>query len=169
MRLSLCTGFALALLLPLTPAASAAVEVSFLAPESYVDAGRFPRERAKPEAGALRELAQHLHRLGETYLPAGRSLRIEVLDVDLAGRFEPWRPIGHDVRVLREATWPKVALRYVLEQDGRELSRGEETVADRSYLGRPTIGGGSDPLRHEKVMLEDWFRARFAAGEARAG
>lgn len=167
MRNPLGSCFALALLaLPLP--ASAAVEVSFLAPERFVDAGRYPGERAKPGGGALRELALHLERLGETRLPADRTLKVEVLNVDLAGRFEPWRATAYDVRIMREATWPRVALRYVLEQDGRELARGEETLSDLNYLDRPAGRLARDPLRFEKAMLDDWFCARFADGGTHA-
>jgi hypothetical protein len=36
----------------------------------------------------------------------------------------------------------------------------QETVIDQYYLARPTRAS-SDPLRYEKAMLDDWFRARF--------
>jgi hypothetical protein len=152
----------LALALATLPAAAqAAVEVAFISPETYVDAGSHPGERlARRNLG---ELARHLERLGAARLPDGRSLRIEVLDIDLAGRFEPWRPTAYGVRILREATWPRITLRYVLEEDGRELARGEERLSDLDYLGRPAGRLRSDPLRYEKAMLDNWFRARFAA------
>ena len=119
----------LALALATLPAtAHAVVEVAFVSPETYADAGSHPGDRAAP--GTLQALARHLERLGADRLPPGRTLKVEVLDVDLAGRFEPWRAKAYDVRILRETTLPRIALRYVLEEDGRELARGEEKLSD---------------------------------------
>jgi hypothetical protein len=150
----------LALALSALPAAAdAAVEVAFVSPEAYADAGSYPGDRVAP--ATLRELARHLERLGAARLPEGRSLKIEVLDLDLAGHFEPWRATAYNVRILRETTWPRIALRYVLTEDGRELARGEEKLSDLNYLDRPGRRLSGDPLRYEKAMLDDWFRARF--------
>lgn len=152
---------ALALALAAFPAAAdAAVEVAFISPETYADAGSFPGDRLAP--ATLQELARHLERLGAARMPAGRTLKIEVLDVDLAGHFEPWRAAAYGVRILRETTWPRIALRYAVEEDGRELARGEEKLSDLNYLDRPGGRLRGDPLRYEKAMLDDWFRARFA-------
>jgi hypothetical protein len=65
------------------------------------------------------------------------------------------------VRYLREITWPRIKLRYVLLQDGDSLMSAEETIADHDYLRRPPGRFASDPLGYEKAMLDDWFRLRF--------
>jgi hypothetical protein len=55
-----------------------------------------------------RDIEQHLQRLGARVLPEGDSLRVEVLDVDLAGHFEPLRfHSGSEVRIVRDITWPR--------------------------------------------------------------
>lgn len=70
-------------------------------PENYADASyarSFARERDRAEV--QRDIEQHLQRLAERGLPAGESLKIEVLDIDLAGQFEPFRfRNGTDVRI----------------------------------------------------------------------
>ena len=62
--------------------AGAGVTVSFVEPATYTDTGQFGREADS----ALREIEAHLKYLGERYLPPDRILKIEVLDIDLAGR-----------------------------------------------------------------------------------
>lgn len=151
-------ALSLILALAVTPA-SAEVIVSFNAPERYTDAGH----RVADRDAVARALTRHLQRLGERHLAADQVLRIEVLDIDLAGRFEPWRPHAQDVRFLREVTWPRITLRYTLETGGHPAQAVEEKVIDQNYLTRIGVGRDSDSLYYEKQMLEDWFRARFAS------
>lgn len=142
--------------------AGAAVTVSFTNPESYTDIGRY---RDEPNA-EMKEIEAHLKQLGERYLPPSQLLKIEVLDVDLAGYVSLSNRSGHDVRILRgKADWPSVKLHYVLEADGRILVDQQENVVDMGYLQHFNghYSGGSLP--YEKQMLYDWFRLRFAAHE----
>jgi len=143
--------------------AAVTVQVEFLTPERYADAGSFGRERE----GNLQHLAAHLQRLAEKNLADGQSLRIEVLDVDLAGRS---RPLGtrSDVRLLEGgADWPRISLRYVLESPGDAAQRGEDQLADLNYLGRRLAALRDEPLPYEKALLDAWFERRFGSGTAR--
>ncbi|MPY73286.1 MAG: DUF3016 domain-containing protein [Alphaproteobacteria bacterium] len=140
----------------------AAVEVVFLHPEAYSDASLYNGYGAKGQEPALRGIREHLQRLGERYLKPGDTLKIEVLDIDLAGRFEWWRPYAYDVRILRDITWPRMKLRYVLDENGRRVACPEEFVSDQAYLMNAAMRSSMDPLKYEKSMLDDWFRARIA-------
>ena len=142
--------------------AAATVTVTFIAPENYRDANTYGRYRGPASASALRDLEAHLIKLGARYLSTGHALRIEVLDIDLAGEYEPFRASLYEVRVLRGVTWPRINLRYVLERDGEVLRQGDEAVADPAYLFGSTHFSDTDRLYYEKRMLEDWFRRRFA-------
>ena len=138
--------------------AQAAVVVTFDHPEKYADIGWQPREASD----TLKEIERHLQHLGETYLPPGETLRIEVVAIDLAGRERLSARAGTDVRVLTgRADWPSVRLRYVVENAGKAAARHEETVSDMNYLMRPIVR--PEKLAYEKRMLEEWFKARFAA------
>src|SRR5262245_16602301 len=94
-------------------AAVAEVRVSFVDAEHYTDANLYYNGYgAAARAPALHEIELILDRLGQRYLQQDQTLSIEVLDVDLAGRFEPWHRFGHDVRYMRDITWPRIKLRY---------------------------------------------------------
>jgi hypothetical protein len=82
------------------------------------------------------------------------------LDVDLAGRLEPWHLTPNDVRYMREITWPQMKLRYTLQSASETLLQGEEVLSDRSYLQIPNTNY-SEKLPYEKRMLGRWFRARL--------
>lgn len=150
----MCTAVAL-------PAWAGEVEVRFVDPDKFADAGRSNRERER----TLSTLGDYLKSLGRE-LPAEQTLRIEVKDIDLAGNIEPfgWHRFD-EVRVLRgRADWPQVRLSYTLQADGRTLKAGEAQLADLSYMyslrGRER---SVDELSYEKRMVRRWFDETFAA------
>ena len=157
----LCFGLAL---LAISPSARAEVQVTFTAPETYLDAGLLRRDGERAREVALRTIREELMRLGERYLAPSQTLEIEVLDIDLAGEIEWWHG-PYDIRFLRSYTWPKIKLRYTLKQNGRSIRSHEELVSDPSYQMNVIAATRSgDVMPYEKEMLARWFRSRFAAG-----
>lgn len=136
------------------------VTVSFVDSAHFADAGTTPAD----EAANLRAISQHLQAMGRRYLAPDQLLKVEVRDVDLAGSVWPMRRrTGATVRIVKGmADWPRISVRYTLESNGKLLKSGEESIADMDYLRRLSRYGTSEPLRHEKQMLDDWFKARFA-------
>ncbi|MFD1333092.1 DUF3016 domain-containing protein [Methylopila musalis] len=149
----------LALALLVFPAAAQAAAVVTSAPASGYDSNEF-RSRAEREA-TFRELERDLRRRLDRRLPPGRDVRVTLLDVRPAGRFEPWRSGFEDVRVLRDVTPPRVTLRYEARERGRVVAAGDETVTDLNYLSNPSSRLSSDRLAHEKALLADWADARL--------
>jgi len=158
-RLSLATALAAAVV-TMHAHAAGVVEVKFIEPRHFTDAGFGELETAR----TTQALAEHLKRLGRA-LPDGQTLRIEVLDVDLAGNVKPGR--RGDIRVLRGgADWPRIKLRYTLTEGARTLRSGEETLSDLNYLGTPPRGADSGLLPYEERLLSRWFGERFVAAQA---
>ena len=144
-------------------AAAGTATVVFVQPENFGDAGHdralpTPRDRAQVQ----QELARHLERLAADRLAADASIAIEVLDIDLAGQFEPVRG-GEEVRVIRDVTGPRIRLRYVLTQGSRVVGAGEERVSDINFLTNWNPYPAADRLRYEKAMLDRWFARNFGA------
>ena len=77
-------------------------------------------------------------------LPAGDTLTIEVLDIDLA------------------ITWPRIKLRYALTRGDQVLSSGEDQVTNLNYLMESNRYFSGDRLRYEKSMLDAWFDQRIS-------
>lgn len=137
--------------------ASAAVTVSYIEPERY---GEMPFATWEREE-VLRELSAHFDRLGKT-LPAGQDLKVEVLDLRLAGQLR--RGGAREIRVLKgSADWPTMQIRYAVESGGRVISSGESKLSDMSYMDRTTRYSDSESLRYEKHMIDDWFKKTFGA------
>lgn len=144
---ALCLGFAS------LSASAGQVEVSWVDPDQFADAGRSVVDRER----TMGALGEHVKRWGRL-LPDGQTLKLEVLDVDLAGEIEPYG--WHQVRILRgRADWPHLKLRYTLQAGDRTLKSGEADLADMHYR----LGDRSSELGFEKRMLDQWFRNTFAA------
>jgi hypothetical protein len=155
--------FAAALAAAYLPAsAMAKVTVTFLNTDHYTDAGP---ARSPERARALKELDAMFQDFGRRYLFTTDKLSIEVLDIDLAGRDEPWLPGVYgrrsDRHSMTENTAPRIALRYTLQTRNEPPATFEETVSDRSYLDLPIGSFSHDRLPYERAMLERWFRDRF--------
>ena len=145
------------------PAAHArgVVEVSFIEPERYTDIGWRPVDRERH----LEILGRRLRDKAER-LPDGQTLKVEVLDVDLAGAEFVW--LRHpEIRVLKgRADWPRMQLRYTLSADGRALRSGQEQLQDMAYMERSTGLPHTDALAYDLRLLDEWFERRVLRGES---
>jgi hypothetical protein len=158
MRLMTRTMLAAAVALLATSAAWAEVTVTYVKPDDYTDVPRSVIERDR----VLKDFSEYFAKLDKK-LPAGQSLKIEVLDIDLAGRLYPRYSGGDDIRVLKGgADWPRMHLRYTLSQDGQTLRSGDEQLSNMNYQMSMTRYADSEPLRYEKQMLDDWFKKTIA-------
>lgn len=144
------------------PAVAAQLAVSFVEPEKYADAGfNSSSPNAKEREQVQRELEQHLAKLADAKLAADDSLKIDVLDIDLAGEINPFVGGGREMRIVRDATWPRIKLRYALTRGGAVVAQGEERVSDMNFLMTGNRYSSSDRLRYERAMLDDWFDKTF--------
>jgi hypothetical protein len=144
-------------------AAAPALTVEFVQPGQYVDAGDRIAGQADPEVLAL--IQRQLEKSAAQCLPPGQTLRIRVLDVDLAGDVDmSRRRFGESIRVLRDRDWPRIELAYTLTRGGIPGAEVREQVSDSSYLMRLGIARYDDArLPHERAMLARWFVTRFCA------
>ena len=135
--------------------AAGSVEVQWLDPAGYSDAGRSSIERER----VTRILGDHLQKLGRL-LPDGQVLKLQVTDLDLAGEIEPFR--WHELRVLRgRADWPQMSLRYTLSADVRTLKTGDARLQDMGYPFGTLASTRQGDLGYEKRMVEQWFKSEF--------
>ena len=137
-----------------TGSALAAVTVNYVKPDSFNDMPWSANDRAE----VLKNITAHFTKLGAK-LPADQDLKIDVTDIDLAGRIEPNAHYSrNDLRILRGgADWPSMRLHYVLESKGTVLRSGDEKLSDMTYLDHYNHYTSNEPLRYEKKMIESWF------------
>jgi hypothetical protein len=106
-----------------TASAAGVVNVTFVDPDKYFDAGKDQHN----EPNDLAVIEQYLKDLGQRYLPDGQVLNISVLGVDMAGYTRPppaRRGGSYEIRIARfAADWPRITLRYSLESNGQPISQ----------------------------------------------
>lgn len=117
-----------------------------------------------PESDAQRrawidELAGHLAEHAATALDADQRLTVHLRSIQRAGATEPWRgPAASQVRIVRDVYPPRIELDFRLSTaDGQLLREGRRTLGDAAFMQRGAASP-SDPLRHEKALLDDWVR-----------
>jgi hypothetical protein len=141
----------------------AAVTVTYGDPDRFTDAG----DRNNDPRQVMLALEEYLKTLGDRYLPPRTNLKIDVLDLDRAGR--PAMNLPTEIRIIRgKADMPCMELVYTLEAENKAVLSRRERVCDPDYLRRlePQYSE-HDPLVYEKRMLAHWFRARFATAAPR--
>ncbi len=152
-------ALAAALLLAAGAACAGPATVTFANPDQFADMPRESSERAQ----VLADLTDHFGALAAK-LPAGQEMKVEVLDLDLAGRNWPGIWGARDLRVLEGgADWPHIKFRYTIMQDGKVVKSGEEIVQNMDYMWRLNRYSSGDTLRYEKQMLDTWFKTLTAA------
>lgn len=138
-------------------AASAAATVTYVEADKFADVPFSPVERER----VLKQLTEHFTQLGKQ-LPAGQELKLEVTELDLAGRIEHHRRNGQDFRLMTGgADWPRIHLRYSLVADGKVLNSGEADLSSMNYLHQMNHYNGGETLRYEKQMIDEWFGKTF--------
>lgn len=139
-------------------AASAGVTVNFVKPENYPDMPFSPVDRD----ATLKDIGDYITSLGKN-LPDGTDVRIDVTDLDLAGRLEPSRRGDRDIRIMRGgADWPRMTLHYSVESGGKVIKGGDAQLQDMDYQFHASRLTDGDPLRYEKRMIDDWFYSTIA-------
>ena len=88
---------------------------------------------------------------------------MQITQVQRAGGFEPSRGAqAGDVRIVRDIYPPRIDLRFkLMGADGSTLREGPRQLRDSAFLMRPGMGA-SEPLQHEKALLDDWVDKEFA-------
>jgi hypothetical protein len=153
---------AVAALLAVSAHAAGTVQCTFVNPEKFADV----RDRSYSAEQNLKALEHVITEVAAPYVADGQTLKVEVLDVDLAGEVRPGGR-AYDVRVMRgRADWPRITLRWSLEGAGQAPKSGQAVVQDMSYLTRIPPASADTSLIYERRMLSEWFRAQFgkAAG-----
>lgn len=146
-QLALAGLFALA-----AGSAVAGVTVTYTEPDKFSDLPFTSWDREQ----VLKDLSGHFVKLGKA-LPVGQDLKVEVLDIDLAGREYPGAR-ARDIRILKGgADWPHMHIRYRLEANGQIIDSGEAQLSDMMYMNRLQHYTDSDSLRYEKRMIDEWF------------
>lgn len=146
-----------ALSLLASASASAGATVTYVNPDKMTDVPRDKADRQWMETTLL----EHFNKLAAK-LPAGQDLKVEILDIDLAGQVFPRVPV-QNVRIFKDRNdRMQIHLRYSIEQDGKVVRSGERQLTDVNYLV-DSNHYRNELYGYEKQLLDDWFRKEVVA------
>jgi hypothetical protein len=97
----------------------------------------------------------------------GCTLILKFTDIDLGGRYEPWKPQQSQIRFDRQSLPIRMSFDYtVLDGRGRVLSQGTKSLVKALYLGWSATGNFKsnwDYLYYEKQTLLKWAEENVRA------
>ncbi|KRB72533.1 hypothetical protein ASE07_27080 [Noviherbaspirillum sp. Root189] len=143
-------------------------------PDTFTDS-QLKANFAGPDPVVLQTITNHLLGLGTRCLQGSQTLDVEIHDIDLAGQLEWWHGAGgRDLRVMREMTWPRMDVSYVLRGEKGHSSEAREKINDMNYLSNSYAARNATiatiPLPYERAMLTRWFETHFCQpGKSRGG
>ncbi len=141
--------------------AESSVSVTYVNPEQFTENRMYGRQDRFNRIDYLTQLKAYLIKQGQGVLKPGQSLHVDIIDIQLAGAYEPWRGSRWDyVRIMRDIYPPRIDLDFKLvDQDGKVLREGKRTLRDLDYLnssvGLPAATGA--PLYYDKALLRRWL------------
>jgi hypothetical protein len=147
---------------PALAASAGSVEVVYVNPEAFAA----QRDAMRPSPGVrdqyLADLKRYLEGRAARHVAGGETLLVRITDLQLAGIYDPLlRPPAASVRIVREVTPARIDLSFALARaDGAVLREGRRELRSVGYPLAPGVDP-SDPLRYEKVLLDDWLRSEF--------
>jgi hypothetical protein len=157
--LCLTLGLAAAGALGAATAPAPRTEVIFDHPETFTDIKDGYQPTDKGEEAILRRIRTFLVDRTQALIPEGDRLTITFTEINLAGKFEPWRGINwEDVRIYTSNYPPFFKFTYsVTDASGKVIREGSEAIREAGYLIRST-NDSTDSLRYEKDILLEWAR-----------
>lgn len=146
--------------------AAGTITVDYVQPEKFTDVKERQFKTSPDKNAHLKNLKSWLEKEGAKHLADGQTLRLKILDIDLAGDFEPWNgPEFQDVRVLKDIYPPRIKLQFTLQdRDGKVLGEGERELRNLAYLMESSFAS-RNALEHDERLLKDWLRKEFPKPE----
>ncbi|HSD16348.1 MAG TPA: DUF3016 domain-containing protein [Thermomonas sp.] len=141
--------------------AAGPVSVSWGDPAQFSEVRYSGNRQAASDGDWLTRLATYMREEAEDTLPAGHRLELTIVDIQRAGRYEPWVGIDlQDTRIIRDIYPPRMTLQFrELDTAGTVVAEGERKLSDPAFLMHASRMNDSDPLRYEKRMVDGWLRS----------
>ena len=142
------------------------VRIEFTNPKYFTDIRIHDFDEFKSAKIFGNEMTEALTPVVEKHAP-GCTLTLQFTDIDLGGRYEPWKPQHSQIRYDRDSQPIRMTFNYTLtDSRGRVLSQGTKSLVNALYLGW-SAGGyyheNWDYLYYEKQTLLKWAQQNLRA------
>jgi hypothetical protein len=141
------------------------VTVTWVNPKEFTDVKPTNGISSRFRNHTMESLYEYVDKLAQD-LPQGQKLKLNVTDLDLAGRVWPGHIAGFDtssdVRLVKDIEIPRMNFSYELvDSSGSVVKSGEIKLKDMSFMSRSNLIRKSDSLKYEKNMFRQWFNKEF--------
>lgn len=139
---------------------SGPVSVHWNDPSTFTELRHRGNRRIASDGNWLQELAQYMRKRAQKQLTPGERLDLTIVDVDLAGEFEPWHGFAmQDTRIVRDLYPPRITMQYRrYDAGGVIVAEGERKLTDPAFMLGASPSNDTDPLRYEKRLIDYWLR-----------
>lgn len=143
--------------------ASGPVSVVWSDPAHFSDITSSGNRSAAARGDWLVQLATYIRKRADKRIAPGNRLELTILDIQRAGRYEPWRGLsGQDIRVVRDQYPPFMVVKFrELDAGGKVIVEGERRISDPTFMSGASPINSTDTLRYEKRMIDSWLRREF--------
>ena len=143
------------------------VSVAWADPATFTELKASGNRFESAQGDWLIQLAKYMRKQADKQLTPGNKLELTIVDIQRAGRYEPWHGLDRqNIRMIRDIYPPRMTVRFVVKgPDGQVLAEGERKLVDNAFLMGTQINS-NDSLRYEKRLIDDWLRKEFRNGPA---
>lgn len=144
---------------------SGPVSVTWNDPATFTEFRQSNNRWAASEGNWVQDLAQYMRKRAQQQLAPGARLELTIVDIERAGRYEPWnRPDMQNVRIIRDMYPPRMTVSFRLhDPTGAVVDEGERKLSDQAFLLNASPINMTDPLRYEKRMVDAWLRRELGS------
>ncbi|MFT5755701.1 MAG: hypothetical protein ACI9LM_000413 [Alteromonadaceae bacterium] len=138
---------------------AANAEVTWTNSDKYQDIRSGFDNRKRFKKRTFKSFEKHFSGLADQ-LPQGLLLKIDVIDVDLAG--DMGFHSDRQVRVVKDIYFPRLKFSYELFNVDKSLvTSGDINLKDMSFMLSNNLRYRNKALGYEKRMLDNWFNDTF--------
>lgn len=138
----------------------AKVSISFDEPQTFSDVEEDGMYSQAVFDRFSTEFENKVKKLADELLPKNAMLKMTVLDVDLAGEYEPSYFSGtKNVRVIEGIYPPRLKFEYEITHGGKTVAQGVGQTSDVTFMWNASRAV-YEPMEfvYEKNLIEEWMR-----------
>ena len=145
------------------------VSVTWADPATFTELKASGNRFESAQGDWLLQLAKYMRKQADKQLAPGNKLELTIVDIQRAGRYEPWHGLDRqNIRMIRDIYPPRMTVKYrETDANGAVVAEGERKLTDLAFMVNSGMINDSDPLRYEKRMIDSWLRRDFNRTAAR--
>ena len=145
------------------------VSVTWADPATFTELKASGNRFESAQGDWLLQLAKYMRKQADKQLAPGNKLELTIVDIQRAGRYEPWHGLDRqNIRMIRDIYPPRMTVKYrETDASGAVVAEGERKLTDMAFMVNSGMINDSDPLRYEKRMIDSWLRRDFNRTAAR--